>query len=171
VLFIFDLHALFIVHSLVFKYLQLEFKINNYYLSIIYYVNELPVFISQLLITKAIYITHVFQFTLFIYFYLSWNENSFVSSYNLINENNFVSLYNLINENNFVSLYNLISENGFVSLYNLISENGFVSLYNLTHGWSKMLKPNAVLILSKFWLTTEGGGSSELWKCMVLVIL
>ena len=146
-LFIFDLHALFIVHSLVFKYLQLEFKINNYYLSIIYYVNELPVFISQLLITKAIYITHVFQFTLFIYFYLSWNENSFVSSYNLINENNFVSLYNLI------------------------SENGFVSLYNLTHGWSKMLKPNAVLILSKFWLTTEGGGSSELWKCMVLVIL
>jgi hypothetical protein len=157
VLFIFDLHALFIVHSLVFKYLQLEFKINNYYLSIIYYVNELPVFISQLLITKAIYITHVFQFTLFIYFYLSWNENSFVSS------------YNLINENNFVSLYNLISENGFVSLYNLISENGFVSLYNLK--LSKMLKPNAVLILSKFWFTTEGGGSSELWKCMVLVIL
>ena len=144
-LFIFDLHALFIVHSLVFKYLQLEFKINNYYLSIIYYVNELPVFISQLLITKAIYITHVFQFTLFIYFYLSWNENSFVSSYNLINENNFVSLYNLI------------------------SENGFVSLYNLK--LSKMLKPNTVLILSKFWLTTQGGGSSELWKCMVLVIL
>jgi hypothetical protein len=145
VLFIFDLHALFIVHSLVFKYLQLEFKINNYYLSIIYYVNELPVFISQLLITKAIYITHVFQFTLFIYFYLSWNENSFVSSYNLINENNFVSLYNLI------------------------SENGFVSLYNLK--LSKMLKPNTVLILSKFWFTTQGGGSSVLWKCMVLVIL